>query len=104
MTWGVSTHDELIKMVEVLGMTPLEAIRCATFNGAQTMHMENESGVIKAGAYADILVLDKDPSTDIRNISAINRVYREGQVVYGEGATWTEDYTPVNDWPEYIIG
>lgn len=103
MTWGVSTHDEIIKLVEDVGMTPLEAIKCATYNGAATMHMENESGVIKAGAYADILILDKDPSVDIRNITSINRVLKDGIVVAGEGATWTEEYTPCHEWPEYNL-
>jgi imidazolonepropionase-like amidohydrolase len=100
---GISTHDEIIHMVETIGMTPLEAIRCATCNCAETMGMQGESGVIKAGAYADILVLDKDPSADIRNISTINRVLKEGVVVHGEGAAWTEAYTPVHIWPEYHL-
>lgn len=103
MTWGISTHDEIIKLVEDVGMTPLEAIRCATYNSAATMNMQGKSGVIKAGAYADILILDKDPSVDIRNITSINRVIKEGVVVSGEDSVWTEEYTPNHDWPEYTI-
>ena len=103
MTWGISTHDEIIKMAETVGMTPLEAIRCATSASAATMGKENESGVIKAGADADILILDKDPSADIRNITSINRVIKGGIVVSGEDAEWTEEYTPCHDWPNYVI-
>ena len=103
MTWGVSTHDEIIRYVENIGMSPLEAIRTATYNAAEAMGVQNESGVIKAGAYADILILDKDPSVDIRNIGSINRVLKDGIVVAGEGAEWTEEYTPNNEWPDYHI-
>jgi imidazolonepropionase-like amidohydrolase len=103
MNLGVSTHDEIIHMVETVGMAPLEAIRCATSSCAETMGMQNESGIIKSGAYADILILDKDPSADIRNISSVNSVLREGIVVYGEGAAWAEAYTPNPDWPEYSL-
>ena len=60
--------------------------------------MHNESGVIKAGAYADLLVLDRDPSEDIRNKSRINRVLREGVVVHGEDAALTEEYCPNPLW------
>jgi imidazolonepropionase-like amidohydrolase len=103
MNWGIATYDEIIKLVENVGMTPLEAIRCATYNGAATMNLQGESGIIKAGAYADILILDQDPSVDIRNIDSVNRVLREGVVVYGEDAAWNEDYTPNHDWREYTI-
>jgi enamidase len=103
MDWGISTHDEIIHLVETVGMTPLEAIRCATYNCAATMGLQDELGIIKSGAYADILVLDKDPSEDIRNIARVNRVLRDGVTVYGEDAAWTEAYTPNHEWNDYTI-
>lgn len=56
---------ELEVFVEQLGMSPLEAITCATRNGAWTMRMEDELGTVEAGRLADLLVVDGDPSRDI---------------------------------------
>lgn len=52
--------------VEELGLSPLEAITCATRNNAFAMRMEDELGVIAEGRRADLLVVDGDPSADVR--------------------------------------
>lgn len=56
---------ELEVFVDQLGMSPLEAITCATRNGAWTMRMEDELGTVEAGRLADLLVVDGDPGSDI---------------------------------------
>lgn len=57
---------ELEVFVEELGLSPLEAIRCATRNNALAMRMEGELGVVAEGWRADLLVVDGDPSADVR--------------------------------------
>lgn len=53
-------------LVEVLGLSPLEAITCATRNGALALRRPMDSiGVVAAGAAADVLVVDGDPVADI---------------------------------------
>ena len=57
---------EMELLVEAMGLTPLEAIRCATYNGARALRMnEGTVGVIAAGAAADVLVVRGDPSRDV---------------------------------------
>jgi imidazolonepropionase-like amidohydrolase len=57
---------ELEVLVEAMGLTPLEAIRCATANGAIALRREPGSiGVVAVGAAADLLVVDGDPSADV---------------------------------------
>jgi imidazolonepropionase-like amidohydrolase len=57
---------ELEVLVEAVGLTPLEAIRCATANGALALRMEQGAvGVVAPGAAADVLVVDGDPSHDV---------------------------------------
>jgi imidazolonepropionase-like amidohydrolase len=52
--------------VEALGLSPLEAIQCATANGAIALRREPGSiGVVAEGAAADLLVVDGDPTADI---------------------------------------
>lgn len=57
---------ELEVFVEEIGLSPLEAITCATRNGALAMRAEGELGVIAPDHRADVLVVDGDPSSDVR--------------------------------------
>jgi len=79
--WGKCVHQELAEYVYNIGMTPLEAIKCACMNNARIAGMENRLGVIRAGAYADLLVLNRDPSDDICNIGSIKTVVLNGKII-----------------------
>lgn len=79
--WGKCVWEEMKEFVYNLGMTPLEAIRCATVNNARIIGMENRLGVVHAGALADLLVLDKNPAEDIGNLDSVYLVLKEGAVV-----------------------
>jgi imidazolonepropionase-like amidohydrolase len=57
---------ELEVFVEEVGLTPLEAISCATRNNALAVRMEGELGVVAPGYRADVLVVDGDPARDVR--------------------------------------
>jgi len=57
---------EMEVFVEELGLSPLEAITCATSNGALALRMEGHVGVLASGYRADVLVVDGDPSADVR--------------------------------------
>jgi imidazolonepropionase-like amidohydrolase len=67
---------EMELLVESMGLTPLEAIRCATANGATALRMqEGTIGVIAEGAAADVLVVDGDPSTDVTVLADRSRLH-----------------------------
>jgi imidazolonepropionase-like amidohydrolase len=51
--------------VDVIGFTPLEAITCATRNGAELMRMQDRIGTLAPGKLADLVVVDGDPLRDI---------------------------------------
>ena len=57
---------ELEVFVDALGLSPLEAITCATRNNAFAMRMDGQLGVVAEGYRADVLVVDGDPLADIR--------------------------------------
>lgn len=79
--WGKCVWDELAEYVYNIGMTPLEALRCATSNNARIIGMENRLGVVHAGAFADLLILDRDPTEDIGNLDSVYLVLRDGVIV-----------------------
>jgi imidazolonepropionase-like amidohydrolase len=76
---GPSVFRELGLMVQA-GLTPLQALRAATVNGARAMGMERDLGTLAPGKLADVLVLDANPLADVQNLSRIHRVIRDGQV------------------------
>lgn len=65
---GFSLHEELENFVAA-GMTPFEAIRAGTADAAIFLHQENEFGVIKVGRRADLVLLDANPLSDVKNVS-----------------------------------
>jgi imidazolonepropionase-like amidohydrolase len=75
---------EMEVFVEHLGLTPLQAIRCATLEGARAMRLEGEVGELAAGKRADVIVIDGDPSTDVRLLGdrrRLRRVFSRGRSV-----------------------
>jgi imidazolonepropionase-like amidohydrolase len=76
---GYSVPRELELYVQA-GLTPLEALQTATIIPAQVMNMDKQSGSVKAGKQADLLILDADPLSDISNTRKVWKVIKEGQV------------------------
>jgi imidazolonepropionase-like amidohydrolase len=56
---------ELQLMVELIGMSPMAAIKAATSNNAAAFGWSGDVGTLERGARADILVVDGDPLADI---------------------------------------
>jgi imidazolonepropionase-like amidohydrolase len=76
---GLGAHWELW-MLQQGGMTNLEAIRCATINGARVLGLDKEIGSIEKGKLADLIVLDKNPLENIRNTESIGMVMVNGRL------------------------
>jgi hypothetical protein len=56
------------------GMTPLEAIRTATFNAAQVMHATQEWGSLQAGRQASVVIVAGNPAERISDTRKIETV------------------------------
>lgn len=76
---GIATHWELWSFVRG-GMSPLQALRAGTIDSAKSLGMADEIGSLEAGKLADLLVLDADPTADIRNSDKIHRVMVNGRM------------------------
>src|SRR5262249_11320288 len=62
---GLGLHWE-IWMLAQGGLSPLEALRCATLNGAKSLGMDRDIGSLEPGKLADVVVIDGDVLKDIR--------------------------------------
>ncbi len=78
---GICTHWELWSFVQG-GMTPMQALRCGTLNGATYIGLDADLGSIEPGKLADVLVIEKgrDPTKDIRDSEKIHYVVANGRV------------------------
>jgi len=84
---GVAEHLELALLVEA-GLTPIQAINIATSNTAALMQLDDR-GSVTAGKFADLVILDADPSADIANTRKIHAVWHRGKKAAGPVETFT---------------
>lgn len=76
---GFSIHDELLELVKA-GLKPSEALQSATSQPASYFNLSHKYGTIEIGKVADIIILDKNPLSNISNTTSINTVIDRGQV------------------------
>jgi imidazolonepropionase-like amidohydrolase len=72
--------NELQLMVEA-GLSPFEALRASTINGARLCNVDDITGSICTGKSADLLVIDGDPSQDVNAMKGLRLVMAAGRIV-----------------------
>ncbi len=77
---GEAMHYELELHVRA-GIDPIDAIRMATMNGAQILRLEKDIGSVEVGKIADLMIVDGDPSTNIRDTRNIEYLIQGGRLV-----------------------
>ncbi|QBD86917.1 amidohydrolase family protein [Clostridium tetani] len=63
------------------GLTKMETILAATKNGAEMLRIDDITGTLEEGKFADLLVLSKNPLEDIHNVNTDNM-----EIIMKEGA------------------
>ena len=89
---GMGLHDELQELV-LAGLSPMEALKAATFNPSDYFNLTKDYGSIEVGKVADMLLLNADPLEDISNTTQINHVFFNGAIY---------DRTHLDDMVEYV--
>lgn len=71
------------QLMKEAGLTPMQILQCTTANAAKTFGDETGSkiGSLKAGNFADLVILKSNPLDDITHASAIDSVMKNG-VIY----------------------
>lgn len=74
---GFSMHDELALLTKA-GLTNEEALTSATRLSAQWLGIDQQIGTVETGKLADLLLLEANPLTDIKNTRKIAGVCING--------------------------
>ena len=83
---GVMPHGQVggqFKVMVDYGMTPIEAIQAATRNAAQALGRDKDVGAIAVGRYADMIAVDGNPLTNVRELESVDVVIKGGELTKG---------------------
>ncbi|WP_422946898.1 amidohydrolase family protein [Undibacterium sp. Ren11W] len=81
---GVYPHGDNGKQFAIMvqyGMTAMQAIQSATINGADLLGWKDKLGSIKVGKYADLIAVSDDPTVDIKAMTQVRFVMKNGQLI-----------------------
>jgi imidazolonepropionase-like amidohydrolase/Tol biopolymer transport system component len=87
---GIAAHWELWSFARG-GMSPVEALATGTINAARSLGYDRDVGSLEVGKLADLIVLDADPTINIRNSDKIVKVMIGGRLY--DAATLNEEVT-----------
>ncbi|KTE24196.1 MULTISPECIES: amidohydrolase family protein [unclassified Sphingopyxis] len=76
---GLGAHWEIWSFVRG-GWSNIDALRAATIMPATSLGYAKDVGSLEVGKLADLLILDADPTQDIRNTEKIHRVMLGGRL------------------------
>ena len=81
---GVFAHGDNAKEMELMveyGMKPIDVLKSATSVNADVFGYADRIGRIKKDLFADIIAVEGDPSSDIKNIRTLKLVMKDG-IIY----------------------
>jgi len=84
LTAGASLHREMDNLAEA-GMSPAEVLVAATWENSRFIDPDAEFGAIEPGWEADLLLVDGDPTRDLRAVHDLRAVWVDGREVTRRG-------------------
>lgn len=79
-TLGPAVHREM-ELMQAAGVPAARIVTMATLNGARHIGKEDVLGSIEPGKFADMVLLNADPTADVNNAKQIVWVMKNGQLI-----------------------
>lgn len=76
---GSSLHQEM-ELLVASGVSPADVLSAATLQNARAMNQQDQLGTVEPGKLADLVILNADPTCDIRHTRQIFTVVRGGVI------------------------
>jgi imidazolonepropionase-like amidohydrolase len=86
LRWTVGT-DAIVPMAEEMqqlveaGLDPMEVLCAATRTNAELLGLHNQLGTLEVGKLADILIVDGNPLTNMRQLMKVRMILQGGVVI-----------------------
>ena len=74
---GPSVYREM-ELYQEAGIDPMDVLVASTLVSARALGREGDLGTLEAGKAADLIVLYEDPTVDVRSVTAIEWVMKDG--------------------------
>ena len=76
---GKAALSEMLLLYEA-GISMEDTLQIATYNGAKAMNIDDDFGSIKPGKKADLIIFDKNPFHDYKNLLAEKTIIKGGNL------------------------
>ncbi|MGI8996022.1 MAG: amidohydrolase family protein, partial [Pyrinomonadaceae bacterium] len=96
---GLGAHWELWMLAQG-GLTPLEAIRAGTLDGARYLGLDGDLGSVEVGKLADLMIMEQNPLVKLQNTETVSHVMING-VLYETG-NMNEVYPQARTRPKFF--
>lgn len=80
-TQHASSFKNELKSMQESGLSIWQVLQSATISPAKILDKEMLSGSITKGKIADMILLNADPTKSLENLTAINKVFKNGNVL-----------------------
>lgn len=94
---GLALRREMEALVDA-GFTPIQSLEAATKDAAQFLRRK-DIGTVEPGKKADLILVEANPLSSIRNLSKINKVFQNGREV---STSYHRDYALPPPRPELV--
>ena len=95
-------HREL-ELYQLVGMSPTEILKWASYDMAAYLGQEDDLGSIEAGKLADFFLIPGDPTNDLKAIKTISMVVKDGVVYFPDEIYPEFGITPFVDAPKVTL-
>jgi imidazolonepropionase-like amidohydrolase len=75
--WQITPAKQMKTLVDA-GMSPEDAILTSTRTGAELMGIDRDTGTLRAGQFADIIVISGDPLKDVTALEHVQMTVKHG--------------------------